>query len=88
MRLISNALYQKYQFKKTLNQYFDNQMHYNLMNGLCRFIQFVILALLTLTVFTILGISMREFKIHSIETVSEVRHELDVEIVTYIKRKT
>ena len=41
--------------------------------------------LLTLTVFRILRNSMREkFKIHSVETVSEVSHESSVKTATYV----
>ena len=70
---------------------FDNLMPYDLMTALYRFIPFLEFdfALLTLTVFTTLRNSMREKnRIHSVETVSEVRQKSNVKIVIYVKRKT
>ena len=46
-------------------------------------------AILTLTVFTTLHNSIREknYKIHSVETVSEVSQKARVKIVTYVNQK-
>ena len=44
-------------------------------------------AFLTLKVSITLRNSMREFNIHSVETVSKVHQKSSVKIVTYVKRK-
>ena len=69
---------------------------YKFLSEICKFIQDnhsastrVDLALLTLTVFTTLRIQyVKEIKMHSVETVSEVSQKSSVKIVTFVKRKT
>ena len=62
---------------------FDNLILNDLVAGLYRLIPSLDFPLLTLTVFAMLRISMHgKIKIHSVETVSEVRLKLNVKIVT------
>ena len=67
---------------------FANLIHYDLMTWLICLSSSFDFAILTLTVFTLHN-SIREknYKIHSVETVSEVSQKARVKIVTYVNQK-
>ena len=67
---------------------FDNIFLYDLITGFHRFILSFLILLFSLWPYSLYCViqSMRELKIHSVET--EVSQKSNVKVVTYVKRKT
>ena len=65
---------------------FDNIVHYDLMTWLYRFFPFPLILLFWHWPYS--PQCVKEFKIHSVETASEVSQKSNVKIVTYVKGNT
>ena len=67
---------------------FDNLMYYDLITGLYMFIQLLLILLSWPWPYSLQNViqNVKEFKIHSVETVSEVSQQSSVNIVTYKKQ--